>query len=75
MKAMAVLATALLSLVPGLGWASSDLNPSLVFHPVGYSAIGIFVVAYLLVMLEEKIHLAKSKPMLVAAGLIWILVA
>ena len=75
MKAIAVLATATLSLVPGLVWASSDLNPSLVFHPIGYAAIGMFVVAYVLVMLEEKIHLAKSKPMLIAAGLIWILVA
>ena len=25
-------------------------------------------------MLEEKLHLRKSKPMLVAAGLIWILI-
>ncbi|WP_200897870.1 sodium:proton antiporter NhaD [Arsukibacterium sp. MJ3] len=35
----------------------------------------IFVLAYTLVILEEKIHLRKSKPVLVAAGLIWILIA
>ncbi len=75
MKLIAVLATAILWLVPGLVWASSNPDLSLMFHPVGYAAIGIFVVAYILVMLEEKIHLAKSKPMLIAAGLIWILVA
>ncbi len=38
---------------------------------VGGVALSIFVVAYLLVMAEEKIHLRKSKPVLVAAGLIW----
>src|SRR5690606_4194169 len=36
--------------------------------------IVIFVVAYALVMVEEKIHLRKSKPVLVAAGLIWVLI-
>lgn len=38
---------------------------------VGGVALSIFVLAYLLVMSEEKIHLRKSKPVLVAAGLIW----
>lgn len=38
---------------------------------VGYFAILIFVLAYALVMLEEKLHLRKSKPVLVAAGIIW----
>jgi NhaD family Na+/H+ antiporter len=44
-------------------------------HPVGYICIGIFVVAYALVMLEENLHMRKSKPVMVAAGLIWLLVA
>ncbi len=35
----------------------------------------IFVLAYILVILEEQLHLAKSKPVLVAAGIIWILIA
>ncbi|WP_246069380.1 sodium:proton antiporter NhaD [Marinobacter piscensis] len=38
-------------------------------------ALTIFVIAYLFVMLEEKLHLRKSKPVLLAAGLIWFLVA
>lgn len=42
---------------------------------VGYSALIIFVVAYVFVILEEKIHLSKSKPVLLAAGLIWIIIA
>ena len=31
--------------------------------------------AYMLVMVEEFTHLRKSKPVLVAAGLIWLIVA
>ncbi|MCE2593491.1 sodium:proton antiporter NhaD [Motilimonas cestriensis] len=40
-------------------------------HAVGYIAIIVFVFAYILVMSEEVIHLRKSKPVLVAAGVIW----
>ncbi|MCP4746816.1 MAG: PAS domain-containing protein [Desulfobacteraceae bacterium] len=41
----------------------------------GYLGIVIFVMAYSLVPLENKLHLRKSKPVILAAGLIWILVA
>lgn len=41
---------------------------------VGFAAIGIFVFAYSLVMLEERLHLRKSKPVIVAAGIIWALI-
>jgi NhaD family Na+/H+ antiporter len=37
----------------------------------GYFAVCIFIIAYLLVMGEEVLHLRKSKPVLVAAGIIW----
>ena len=40
----------------------------------GYLALGIFVVAYILVILEETTQLRKSKPVLLAAGLIWALI-
>ncbi|HDP89303.1 MAG TPA: sodium:proton antiporter, partial [Thioalkalivibrio sp.] len=40
----------------------------------GYLAVGIFVIAYLFVIAEDILHLRKSKPVLVAAGLIWLLV-
>lgn len=39
---------------------------------IGYFAVAIFAGAYVLVILEERLHLRKSKPVLVAAGLIWI---
>ena len=41
----------------------------------GIAALIIFAAAYVLVISEETIHLRKSKPVMVAAGLIWILVA
>ena len=42
---------------------------------MGILALVLFVVAYGLVMVEEHLHLRKSKPVIVAAGIIWILVA
>jgi Na+/H+ antiporter NhaD/arsenite permease-like protein len=44
-------------------------------HWAGFLAIAIFIGAYALVIMEENIHLKKSKPVIVAAGFIWILVA
>lgn len=41
---------------------------------VGYLAVMIFAIAYLLVVGEEKLNLRKSKPVLIGAGLIWILI-
>ncbi len=38
---------------------------------VGYFSIAIFALAYLLVMAEEFTHLRKSKPVIIAAGIIW----
>lgn len=40
-------------------------------HPFGYIALVIFVIAYLFVMAEEYTHMRKSKPVLLAAGVIW----
>ncbi|MFA5040683.1 MAG: sodium:proton antiporter NhaD [Bdellovibrionales bacterium] len=45
------------------------------FSWIGLAVIVLFAVAYLLVFTEEKIHLHKSKPVMLAAGLIWILIA
>lgn len=48
---------------------------NLTHHWVGFTSIGIFLAAYVLVIFEERLHLRKSKPVLLAAGLIWILIA
>ena len=42
---------------------------------MGMVALVIFFAAYALIIGEEKIHLRKSKPIMVAAGFIWALVA
>lgn len=41
----------------------------------GILALIIFVIGYSLVIGEEYLHMRKSKPMIIAAGLIWVLVA
>jgi Na+/H+ antiporter NhaD/arsenite permease-like protein len=40
----------------------------------GYLALLIFLLAYVFVVMEERLALRKSKPVIVAAGLIWVLV-
>ncbi len=66
----------LLLLAPGLasatGGAAERLD--LTGETVGFAAIGVFVVAYLLVMAEEFTHLRKSKPVIIAAGIIWAMI-
>lgn len=41
---------------------------------IGFAALGVFALAYALVMAEEFLQLRKSKPVLVAAGVIWALI-
>lgn len=66
-----------LLLMPGMALAASAGSEALnlVTHPLGITALVIFVAAYTLVIMEETLHLQKSKPVIVAAGLIWLLVA
>ncbi|KFZ30160.1 sodium:proton antiporter [Pseudidiomarina salinarum] len=69
----------LLLVLPGLMLfspaASAAAGPlDLTTATVGIVAIIIFTIAYMLVMAEEKIHMRKSKPVLVAAGLIWMMI-
>ena len=50
-------------------------NINLTSHFVGYVSLGVFVFAYLIVMIEEFTHLRKSKPVIISAALIWALIA
>ena len=43
-------------------------------HWTGMLSLVVFALAYLLVMGEEKLHLRKSKPVILAAGIIWLLI-
>ncbi len=68
----------LLSAVPALassGEAMADEVRNLTSTTFGYAALVLFVLAYALVIFEEKTHLRKSKPVMMAAGLIWVLIA
>ncbi len=58
----------------GPALASPAVSPAMTQGP-GLMAVALFVLAYLLVITEELTGLRKSKPVLLAAGLIWILVA
>lgn len=44
-------------------------------HWVGYATIITFTLAYAVVLVEEFTHLRKSKPVMLAAGLIWAMIA
>ena len=56
-------------------FAQAEAAPGLTQHWAGFAALAIFVGAYALVIFEETIHLRKSKPVMVAAGVIWLLAA
>ncbi len=43
-------------------------------HWTGLLSLAIFVIAYVLVVFEEATEMRKSKPVMVAAGLIWALI-
>ena len=65
----------LISLIPSISFAASSTeNLDLTSHMAGYIALIIFVLAYIFVMLEEFTHLRKSKPVILAAGIIWAII-
>jgi Na+/H+ antiporter NhaD/arsenite permease-like protein len=64
-------------LLPGLGYAEAEsVTPAaqqidLTHHWAGYFSVVVMVAAYIAAMFEDVIELRKSKPMLLAAALIW----
>jgi NhaD family Na+/H+ antiporter len=60
---------------PAMALASGAGPLALTDHWVGYSALAVFVLAYSLVIAEEFTHLRKSKPVMLAAGVIWSIIA
>ncbi len=64
-------------IIPLSGYASGTEGSGLDLtqHWVGYASIVVFTLAYLLVMSEEFVHLRKSKPVILAAGIIWVMIA
>ncbi len=74
---LGLLALCLAALLPGLVLASETGGTLHDFtdHWAGWLAIATFVTAYAFVIGEENLHLRKSKPTMVAAGVIWVIVA
>src|SRR4249919_968418 len=73
------LAVLLLGFLPApvlaAGAIAGERLPGMTSHPAGIAALLIFVLAYVFVVFEEKLGLRKSKPVMVAAALIWLLIA
>jgi len=66
----------ILFLLPPLAHASAGAERiDLTGSWVGITSVLLFFVAYLVVMAEEFTHLRKSKPVMLAAGIIWALIA
>lgn len=73
---LSALLALVLSFMPQLAAAADNVKLlDLTGHWVGYAAIALFVIAYALVVVEEEIHMRKSKPVMVAAGVIWAMIA
>ncbi|MCP4300013.1 MAG: sodium:proton antiporter [Gammaproteobacteria bacterium] len=70
------LAVLAVGMVPSISHADqADLTLDLTDHWVGSTALLLFVLAYAFVIVEEFTHLRKSKPVMLAAGLIWAIIA
>jgi NhaD family Na+/H+ antiporter len=72
-KSLPLLILFLILPTPALASGGGD-NIDLTGTWFGFGAIIVFVIAYALVIGEEFLHLRKSKPVIVAAGIIWVLV-
>jgi Na+/H+ antiporter NhaD/arsenite permease-like protein len=68
------IALLIVTFLPGISFAATEI-PDLTSSALAWCALGLFVLAYALVIAEEFTHLRKSKAVVLAAGLLWILVA
>ncbi|SHJ19293.1 sodium/proton antiporter, NhaD family [Malonomonas rubra DSM 5091] len=66
LPALLLAATPAFASGPGVDMTSTGL---------GIFALILFVAAYTMVIFEEQLHMRKSKPVIFAAGVIWVLVA
>jgi len=69
------IAVSTLTALPAFANAGGSTVKDLTGTLYGIIALVLFVAAYGLVIFEEQLHLRKSKPVIVAAGIIWVLVA
>ena len=67
----------IVSLMPTVAHAA-DASPehlTLAGSPMGIAALIVFLAAYVFVVLEERLHLHKSKPVMLGAAAIWAMIA
>ncbi len=57
------------------GGSAAVTNMNIGLHWAGILCIVIFVLSYAAVLAEEYTHMRKSKPVMLGAGLIWIVIA
>ncbi|MFQ5470984.1 MAG: sodium:proton antiporter NhaD [Gammaproteobacteria bacterium] len=79
-RRITLLALLTMLVIPSFCLANSDVTNhhsdfDLTTSWIGISALLIFILAYCVVISEEFLHLRKSKPVMLAAGIIWTLVA
>ena len=66
----------------GTAYAGGDAGHSageidragLLAHPLSIGCLIVFALSYLAVLLEERTHLRKSKPVMLGAGIIWVFI-
>jgi Na+/H+ antiporter NhaD/arsenite permease-like protein len=69
-------AASVILLVPAVAAAQAEVVPDVIVpHWSAWIALILFGFGYLFVILEERTHLRKSIPMIIAAGVLWTLVA
>jgi Na+/H+ antiporter NhaD/arsenite permease-like protein len=69
-------ALALLLMSPSVvGAEEAAKHLALTTSPFGIVSVVVFVAAYAFVVLEERLHLRKSKPVMLGAAVIWALIA
>ncbi len=64
----------LICLLPESALAAAAQPLDLTHHWAGYCALVVMVIAYVVAMFEDITQLRKSKPMLLAAALIWFVI-
>ncbi|WP_263322301.1 sodium:proton antiporter NhaD [Endozoicomonas sp. Mp262] len=69
-----LIASAAASGLPSMAFAGDNILRATT-SPIAWVCIVVFVLAYCAVMAEEQLHLRKSKPVMLAAGIIWGLIA
>ena len=64
-----------LLLLPEAAFAAGGVAQDFTLTWIGMFCLAVFILAYSLVIAEEALHLRKSKPVMVAAGISWALTA